>query len=89
MFAGEGEDLGCTPVVQHRINTQDEIPVVQRHRWIPPSLFTEAKNYLEGLLDKGVIKPSQNNYWPGRSQASAHVRGLSPAKRKHTMGLKR
>lgn len=62
VFAREGEELGCTSTVRHRINTEDDVPVSQRHRRIPPNEFKEVKDHLQKLLDKGVIKPSQSDY---------------------------
>ncbi|KAK3726383.1 hypothetical protein QZH41_005098 [Actinostola sp. cb2023] len=62
VFAQEGGENGCTPTVQHRIQTVDDVPVSQRHRRIPPNLFGEVKQHLQELLQKGVIKPSQSDY---------------------------
>ena len=62
VFAREGEEIGCTPTVQHKISTVDEQPVAQRHRRIPPQLFQEVKQHLQELLDKGVIIPSKSDY---------------------------
>ena len=61
-FVQEGEELGCTPTVQHRIHTKDEQPVVLRHRRIPPNQLAEVKAHLQDLLDKGVIVPSKSDY---------------------------
>ena len=62
VFACEGDSLGRTTTIQHRIPTSDDIPVNQRHRRIPPNQLAEVKEHLQDLLDKGVIKPSQSNY---------------------------
>ena len=62
MFAREGDSLGRTTTIQHKIPTSDDIPVNQRHRRIPPNQLAEVKEHLQDLLDKGVIKPSQSNY---------------------------
>ena len=62
MFARDGDSLGRTTAIQHRIPTCDDVPVNQCHRWIPPNQLTEVKEHLEDLLEKGVIKPSQSNY---------------------------
>ena len=62
VFAQEGEELGCTPTVRHRIHTEDDVPVNQRYRRIPPNQFDEVKKHLQQLLDKGVIRPSQSDY---------------------------
>ena len=43
-------------------STQDDIPVNQRYRRIPPNQFEEVKEHLQMLLKRGVIRPSQSNY---------------------------
>ncbi|XP_048576473.1 uncharacterized protein LOC125558952 [Nematostella vectensis] len=62
VFSREGEELGCTSTIQHRIHTEDDITVNQRHRRIPPNQFEEVKEHLQVLLDRGVIQPSQIDY---------------------------
>jgi len=62
IFARDGEVLGCTTTIQHTIPTSDDIPVAQRHRWIPPSHLMEVKQHLQERLDKGVIALSQSSY---------------------------
>ena len=61
-FIQEGEELGCTSTMHHRIHTEDDLPVNQRHRCIPPNQFEEVKEHLQDLLEKGVIRPSQSDY---------------------------
>ena len=48
--------------MHHRIHTEGDVPVNQRHRQIPPNQFEEAKQHLQELLKKGVIQPSQCDY---------------------------
>ena len=62
VFTREGEELGCTSTMHHRIHTEDDLPVNQRHRRIPPNQFEEVKEHLQNLLEKGVIRPSQSDY---------------------------
>ena len=62
VFAKDGEGLGFTPTVQHRITTADAIPVAHRHRRIAPNQLSEVKKHLQELLEKGVIKASQSDY---------------------------
>ena len=62
VFSREGQEIGCTRTVQHRIYTEDQIPVSQRHRRIPPNQFEEVKEHLQTLLNRGVIRPSQSDY---------------------------
>ena len=62
VFSRKGEELGCTTTVQHRIHTEDDIPVNQRYRRIPPNQFEDAKEHLQVPLERGVIRPSQSDY---------------------------
>ena len=62
VFSRKGEELGCTTTVHHRIHTEDDIPVNQRYRRIPPNQFEEVKEHLQVLLERGVIRPSQSDY---------------------------
>ena len=62
VFTREGEELGLTTTMHHRIHTEDAVPVNQRHRRIPPNQFEEVKEHLQELLKKGVIRPSQSDY---------------------------
>ena len=62
MFSRKGEELGCTTMVHHRIHTEDDIPVNQRYRRIPPNQFEEVREHLQVLLERGVIRPSQSDY---------------------------
>ena len=48
--------------MHHRIDTEDDVPVNQRHRPIPPNQFEEVQQHLQELLRKGVIRPSQSDY---------------------------
>lgn len=53
VFASDDSSLGRTKVLQDQIPTCDDIPVNQ---------LAEVKEHIQDLLDKGVIRPSQNNY---------------------------
>ena len=61
-FTRREEELGGTSTAQHRIRTEDDVPVNQRYRRIPPNQFEEVKEYLQVLLETGVIRPSQSDY---------------------------
>ena len=39
VFTQEGEELGCTSTMYHRIRTEDDLLVNQHHRHIPPNQF--------------------------------------------------
>ncbi|KAK3709629.1 hypothetical protein QZH41_010093, partial [Actinostola sp. cb2023] len=62
VFATNKEDLGCTSTTYHRIHTEDDVPVMERHRRIPPNQFQEVQQHLQELLQKGIIKPSKSDY---------------------------
>lgn len=62
IFLQEGESLGCTPSIQHRIPTDDDIPVTQPYRRIPPPLWKEVQDHLNDLMLKGIIRESISDY---------------------------
>ena len=41
--------------MHNRIHTEDDLPVSECHRWIPPNQFEEVNEHLQDLLEKGVI----------------------------------
>ena len=53
IFTREGEELGCTSTMHHRIHTEDDVPIYQRHRWIPPNQFEEVKQQSAGTAEEG------------------------------------
>ena len=53
-------DLGKTDIVQHSIPTITDQPVRQGPRRIPLHLRSEVKDHVDGLLDAGIVKPSQS-----------------------------
>ena len=54
--------LGCTPTLRHRLLTEDEVPVAQAYRRIPPQLWREVKDHIRDLLDRGIIQHSKSSY---------------------------
>lgn len=62
VFYQEGEVLGVTPTIQHRIIMEDQTPIAQAYRRIPPYLWTELKDHLQDLLQKGIITESQSDF---------------------------
>ena len=60
VFSRSDTDLGCTNIVQHRINMTDETPIKQRHHRIPQAMYEEARNHLKSMLDSGVIRESES-----------------------------
>ena len=62
-FAKSKNDLGCTDLIQHKINTGDAIPIKQNPRRLPIAMQDEAEQELNRMLDAGVIEPSVSP-WP-------------------------
>ena len=61
VFTREGEELGCTSTMHHRIHTEDDVAVNHCHRQIPPNQFEEVKQHWQELLKKGVTRSSQSD----------------------------
>jgi hypothetical protein len=62
VFAADKDDMGRTSTTYHRIHTKDDVPVMQRHRRIPPNVYKEVKQHLQDLLKRDVIRPSKSDY---------------------------
>lgn len=60
VFSAHEEDYGCTNVVQHRIPTGDAEPSRERYRPVPPTLYTEVRTLLQGMLNRGVVRESSS-----------------------------
>jgi transposase InsO family protein len=60
VFSMNDMDIGFTGLVKHKIVLNNEEPFKQRHRRIPPSMYSEVRNHLKQLLDSSVIKKSQS-----------------------------
>ena len=57
-FAKSKNALGCTDLIQHKINTGDAVPIKQNYRRLPIAMQDEAEQELNRMLDAGVIEPS-------------------------------
>lgn len=62
VFAVTEEDLGYTELVKHEIPLNDEFPVSQSYRRIPPNQFQEVKDHIAGLLKKRIIQESSSSF---------------------------
>ena len=60
IFTLEGNELGCTSVVEHEICITDSEPFKEQFRHIPPPLLEEVHALLHEMLDAGAICPSQS-----------------------------
>lgn len=62
VFSAHDGDLGCTSLVVHEIPLQDDAPVRQRFRRIPPSDYEAVKEHINQLLEAQVIRESSSPY---------------------------
>ncbi len=60
VFSRSDDDIGCTSLVKHKIDTGDAKPVKQRPRRVPQAQQEEIDNQIQGLLDRGLISPSDS-----------------------------
>ena len=60
VFSKSDTDIGHTNIATHHIELNDEIPFKQRPRNIPPSMYSEVKEHLQGLLDGNIIRKSKS-----------------------------
>ena len=60
MFSKSDTDIGHTSIATHHIELSDEMPFKQRPRSIPPSMYAEVKEHLQGLLDGHIIRKSKS-----------------------------
>ena len=61
-FWGNDSDVDNIPDLQLEINLTDEIPVQKSYINVPKPLFSEVKNYIEDLLNRGFINKSKSAY---------------------------
>ena len=60
VFAIGDLDVGLTSAVKHQIILNNTTPFKQRHRRIPPGVYTEVKQHLKQLLDSNIIRKSKS-----------------------------
>ena len=60
VFSRSDTDIGHTNIATHHIELSDEMPFKQRPRNIPPSMYAEVKEHLQGLLDGNIIRKSRS-----------------------------
>ena len=58
VFALNGNELGCTSVVEYEICITHSEPFKEQFRHIPPPLLEEVHVSLRDMLDAGAIHPS-------------------------------
>ena len=62
IFAVSDKDLGCFSAVQHRIDTGHNRPVRQAARRTALGFQEEEENHLRGMLESGVVQPSESEW---------------------------
>ncbi|MGL5209396.1 reverse transcriptase domain-containing protein [Cetobacterium sp.] len=60
LFSTHDEDYGRTDAVKHQIPTGEAAPSRERYRPVPPTLYSEVRTLLKGMLDKGIIRESSS-----------------------------
>jgi hypothetical protein len=56
------DEVGCMNDVQMHIRLKDEIPVQKKYNTVARALYGEVKSYIEDLLNREQITPSQSSY---------------------------
>ena len=60
IFMLDGNKLGCTSAIEHKICINNSEPFKEWFRCIPPPLLDEVHTSLRDMLDVGAICPSQS-----------------------------
>ncbi|CAK1599862.1 unnamed protein product [Parnassius mnemosyne] len=60
VFSSNEADIGKTGLVQHKINTGQELPIRQRPRRLPVAREKEVETMIEGMVKDGVIELSSS-----------------------------
>ena len=61
-FSKNDYDIGKVKGVKHSYVLSDKIPFKVRQRNLPPRMYAAARDHLNQLLDKGIIRPSISPY---------------------------
>lgn len=57
-----GQGLGRTTLIEHRIDTEDHLPVSQRQYPFSPPIMRELEAEIDDMLKKDVIEPSYSSW---------------------------
>lgn len=60
IFSIHDEDYGRTDVVKHQIPTGDAAPSRERYHPVPPTLYSEVRTLLQGMVEKVIIRESSS-----------------------------
>ncbi|KAJ8044512.1 hypothetical protein HOLleu_07281 [Holothuria leucospilota] len=61
-FSKDDLDIGCTSEVRHEIKLTNDTPFRQKSRRIPPADFNDAREHIQELLQKEIIRESSGPY---------------------------
>ena len=62
LFAMNTSEMGCTNVVTHKMELDDETPFKEKFRPIPPGSYQEVRQHIAELLSAGVVKESKSPF---------------------------
>lgn len=62
IFSKDLTDLGCTNLVEHKIELSDPVPFKEPYRRIPPGMFEEVREHLKEMLKAGAIRESSSPF---------------------------
>lgn len=61
-FSKSEYDIGCVKDVKHSYVLIDDRPFKLAHRNLPPKMYEAARDHINQLLEKGIIRPSISPY---------------------------
>ena len=62
IFALDDTELGQCNISKHEIVVDDNTPLKDRYRRIPPSMYADVREQLQSMLKCGVIRESSSPY---------------------------
>jgi hypothetical protein len=60
VFSESKMDIGCTQLVEHRVDTGDSRPIASAPRRVPVALEEKVDRLVEELLENDIIQPSES-----------------------------
>ena len=61
-FSKDDDDVGCAEGLQLKINLSDNRPLQKNYTSIPKPLYSEVKQYVEDLLNRGWVQKPRSAY---------------------------
>ena len=56
VFSQDAQDIGCTSMVQHSIDTADSPPIKQSHRCVPLAKRDEMQWKVKDMAVQGIVQ---------------------------------